>query len=248
MISVVTPNFNGEKWLDKCLESVASQTLTQEQIEMILIDDGSVDNSRDIIDTYRKNIKNLSTIWHEHTGLPGELRNIGIKKAIGRYVLFLDSDDYLENDSLEIMHKFTDDHQSDVIAFQLNGLNRNVPKSMLKKTVINADLVDSGIYKTLGTWKMCKRDFLIDNNIQFEKINRGEDVLFFTESLLRAKSISILGERPYYNVRGREDESSITQAEWNHDKRISVSKRMASLAIRWSQNTDIANLSTPEFF
>ena len=184
MISVVTPNFNGEKWLNKCLESVASQTLTQEQIEMILIDDGSVDNSRDIVDAYRKNIKNLSTIWHEHTGLPGELRNIGIKKALGRYVLFLDSDDYLEDDSLEIMHNFTDEHQSDILAFQLNGINRNVPKSMLKKTVINADLIGSSIYKTLGTWKMCKRDFLIDNNIKFSKINRGERYLIFSDNCL----------------------------------------------------------------
>lgn len=241
-ISIATPNYNSERWLDDCLGSVARQTADQTDLEMIVVDDGSTDNSRQIIESYRDRIPGLRPIWHEHTGMPGRMRNVAISRAMGEYVLFLDSDDYLGSEAIERLTAFTDDGASDVVAFQLEGLNRSVPRDMLSTTVRDADIIQSGIYKTLGNWKMCRRDFLEENGIQFDgSVVGGEDMLFFAEALLKAESISILSGYPFYTVRAREDGSSITQKEWNHGDRISVVKRIGELATSLAKRRDIAD-------
>jgi len=230
MISVITPNYNGEKWLGDYLESIANQTLSQDEIEVVFMDDGSTDGSRELVEQYTDRIPGLKPVWHEHIARPGELRNKAIRRAVGKYALFLDSDDYLGNEALERLNVFAHEHPSDIFAFQLEGINRNVPRSMLSKTVANADVVDSGIYKTLGIWKMVDRDFVVDNDIKFDSsIRRGDDVLFCIEAMLKARKISILSGYPFYMLRGRDDGSSITQDEWDHDKRIFVVNKSLQL-------------------
>ncbi len=223
MISVITPNYNGEKWLGDYFDSIAGQTLSQNEIEVVFMDDGSTDRSREIVERYTDEIPGLKPVWHEHIARPGDLRNQAIRRAIGDYALFLDSDDYLGSESLERLSDFAKENPSDIFAFQLEGINRNVPRSMLSKTVVNADVVDSGIYKTLGIWKMVKRDFVVDNGIMFDpSIGRGDDVLLCIEAMLKARNISILSGYPFYMLRGREDGSSITQDEWDHGQRMAV--------------------------
>jgi glycosyltransferase involved in cell wall biosynthesis len=242
MISLITPNYNGEKWLDDCLDSVASQTSSQDNIEMIFVDDGSTDNSRGIVESYKEAIPGLKPIWHEHIGKPGALRNVALTQAIGTYVLFLDSDDYIGQQTIERLEEFTKQDTSDVVAFQLTGLDRSVPSSMLKKTINNADIVDSGLYKTLGIWKMCRRDFLDKSAIRFDdSVGRGDDAIFFAEAMLKARRVSVVGGYPFYTVRGREDGSSITQNEWDHNKRIDVALRVGKFASSLARSDDIAN-------
>lgn len=241
MISLITPNYNGEKWLNECLDSVASQTLSQQEIEMIFIDDGSDDSSAEIVQSYQRDIPGLRPIWHEHCGRPGELRNVGIQKAVGEYVLFLDADDYLGNESLEKLSAFTQDTPADIVAFQLDGRDRKVPRSMLKETIEDADIITSGLYKSLGVWKMCRRNFLNENSIEFSTLERGEDVLFFTEALLRASSVSILSDYPFYTIRGREDGTSITQSKWVNAERIEFVKKMAQTVLKHSPGSDTTN-------
>jgi glycosyltransferase involved in cell wall biosynthesis len=242
VISLITPNYNGEQWLGDCLDSVASQTSTQDDIEMILVDDGSTDNSKELVESYKEAIPGLKPIWHKHIGKPSALRNVALDYATGEYVLFLDSDDYIGQETVERLEDFTKHNSPDVVAFQLAGLNRKVPSSMLRKTIKNADIVDSGLYKTLGIWKMCRRDFLDEAHIRFDdSVGRGDDVIFFAEAMLKARSISVVSGYPFYTVRGREDGSSITQNEWNHNKRIDVALRVGELANSLAQNANIAN-------
>lgn len=230
MISIITPNYNGKKWLGDYFDSIASQTLSQNEIEVVFMDDGSTDGSRKIVEQYTDEIPGLKPVWHEHIARPGDLRNQAVQRAIGEYALFLDSDDYLGSESLKRLNDFAQENPSDIFAFQLEGVNRNVPRSMLSKTVVDASVVDSGIYKTLGIWKMVKRDFIIDNDIKFDpSIRRGDDVLFCIETMLKARNISILSGYPFYMLRGREDGSSITQDEWDHDKRIAVVNKSLQL-------------------
>lgn len=242
MISIVTPNYNGGRWLGDCLESVASQTLSQDQIEMVFIDDGSTDNSQAITEKFHERIPGLKTIWNSHTGNPGEMRNIGIEEASGEHILFLDSDDYIGEDSLTRLSEFSQVAESDIIAFQLTGLNRNVPKSMLNKTIIDADIVLSGLYKSLGTWKMCNKEYLDDRGLRFKTHQqRGEDALFFSEAMLKASKVSILSGYPFYTLRGREDGTSITQKEWVPKARIDLAKRLATMAVDLAASDNIAN-------
>lgn len=242
MISVITPNYNGEKWLGDYLESIANQTLSQDEIEVVFTDDGSTDGSRKLVEQYTDRIPGLNPVWHEHIARPGELRNQAVRRAVGKYALFLDSDDYLGSESLERLNNFANENPSDVFAFQLEGVNRNVPRSMLSKTVADADIVDSGVYKTLGIWKMVDRDFIVDNDIEFDSsIRRGDDVLFCIEAMLKARKISILSGYPFYMLRGREDGSSITQDEWDHDKRISVVDKSLQLINSLGRDKDTIN-------
>ena len=241
MISIITPNYNGAKYLRACLDSVANQTIGQERIELILIDDGSTDFSRAIIESYTSRIPNLITIWHDHTGKPSLLRNIGLAIAQGEYVLFLDSDDFLGKESLLKLEHFSRRTKADVVSFKLIGINRKVPQSMLNKTINRADLSDSGIYKTLGIWKMCRRSFLLENSITFDSsIGRGDDTIFFAEALLRAKKLAIISGYGFMYIRGRDDNSSITQKEWPVDDRIATALKMATVIKSFARSAKIA--------
>lgn len=242
MISLITPNYNGARWIDECLRSVAGQTLSQELIEMIIVDDGSTDQSLEIIEGYTHLIHNLRIVRHAHIGRPGALRNLAIDNALGDYVLFLDSDDYLGLEALERLHDFVNEDPTDIVAFQLEGLERSVPSSMLQVTARHVDIAASGVYKTLGIWKMCRRDFLNQHNIRFPiDIGRADDVVFFAEAMLKADTVSVLSGYPFYTVRGRMDGSSITQKPWPHADRIRVAERTASTIVKWSKNQSVAD-------
>jgi glycosyltransferase involved in cell wall biosynthesis len=221
---------------------VANQTLDQSLIEMIVIDDGSTDQSLELIASYVSLIPNMRVVRHPHTGLPGVLRNVAIGMASGDYILFLDSDDYLGLEALERLHAFVSKGVSDVIAFQLEGLGRGVPRSMFSRTARNVNLASSGVYKTLGTWKLCRRHFLVENGLYFSvEHGRGEDVLFFIEAMLRAEVVSVVSGYPFYTVRGRHDGTSITQRPWVNSTLIDVVSRMTLTIERWAQDQDTAD-------
>ena len=101
-VSVIVPVYNVENYLDKCLESIINQSF--KDMEIILIDDGSLDDSGKICDTYSENNYNIYTLHQKNSG-PGESRNTGLACATGDYILFLDSDDFICNNTLEILSK-----------------------------------------------------------------------------------------------------------------------------------------------
>lgn len=101
LVSVIVPVYNVEKYLRQCLNSLLEQTY--KNIEVIMIDDGSKDSSGEICDEYAEKHKNFSVVHKENAGL-GMARNTGLERINGEYVTFLDSDDYLENDCIEILY------------------------------------------------------------------------------------------------------------------------------------------------
>lgn len=230
MISVITPNYNGEKYLPDYLDSLRNQTLSQDKFEVVFIDDGSTDSSREMVDAYSNTIQNLHPLWIEHLGQPGELRNIAISRAMGRYVLFLDSDDYLGYEALERLDEFSSKYPSDLTLFQIEGIDRDVMK--FPTTQPYTDLVDSGAYKTRGIWKMVSKDIIENNGIRFSNVRRADDVLFVTDVMLKARTTSILGEYAFYMLRGREDGSSITQVPWSARDRTALAREMALMIAR----------------
>ena len=112
-VSVIIPVFNVESYLSKCLESVLNQTLTD--IEIICIEDCSTDNSTNILIDYAKIDDRIITIFNEENHGLSYNRNKGINAASGEYLLFLDSDDYLELDSLEFLYKEAVKNSLDVL-------------------------------------------------------------------------------------------------------------------------------------
>ena len=101
-VSVIVPVFNSENYLEKCLDSILSQTLND--IELILINDGSTDNSLSIIKNYSRKYSNIIYKSKKNEG-QAIARNIGIEMATGEFICFVDSDDYIENTMLEKLYK-----------------------------------------------------------------------------------------------------------------------------------------------
>ena len=101
-VSIVIPVYNVEKYLEECIESAIKQSLND--IEIICINDGSTDSSLEILKKYEKKYSNIIVISQENKGLSAS-RNVGIRKAKGKYIYFLDSDDFIDTNSMELCYK-----------------------------------------------------------------------------------------------------------------------------------------------
>ena len=129
VISVVIPAYNVEAYIERCVNSVRNQTV--ENIEIILIDDGSPDRSPVLCDQYAEKDRRVRVIHKKNGGL-ASARNRGITVATGKYIFFLDSDDWLEKDGLQQLYELAQKYQVDFVRYRAlrtewPGLERNVP-------------------------------------------------------------------------------------------------------------------------
>ena len=109
-ISIIVPIYNSEKYLKKCIDSIINQT--KKELEIILINDGSTDNSEKIIKEYKD--KRIKYIKNTNQGI-GTTRNQGIKEATGKYLMFIDSDDYIENNACELLYNKAEKDNLDMV-------------------------------------------------------------------------------------------------------------------------------------
>lgn len=221
-ISVVIPVYNVEKYLSECIDSLINQTL--KEVEIICVDDGSTDNSPQILDEYAKKDTRIKVFHQENKGV-SVARNDGIKKVQGEYLTFVDSDDWLELNALEVLYNTAKKRKSDVLLFsfysyypnKLEKNNRLVPlKNIIKDS--NTTFLESYKYildTPMGTWaKLYKTNLIQDNEIKFPpNIQCSEDRPFYIQSCINAKNISVLDE-PFYYYR-RDISQSLTQGNSN---------------------------------
>jgi glycosyltransferase involved in cell wall biosynthesis len=113
-LSIIIAAYNVEKFIEKCIYSCVHQNFDKSLYEIVVVNDGSKDNTTKILNKLETKIENLHTIYQENSGL-GASRNIGLKNALGDYVWFIDGDDYIENNCLEAMLKLLTEEQSDVL-------------------------------------------------------------------------------------------------------------------------------------
>ena len=199
-VSVIVPVYNVEKYLDKCLTSLVNQTL--KDIEIIVVNDGTKDNSQDIIDRYAKKYKNIIVIKKENGGL-SSARNDGIEKATGEYIGFVDSDDYIEYDMYEKMYQKAKTNDYDVVVCDLKYIYDDREVDAFSN--INNDLLTKEEVKTCflniypSVWnKIYKKELIKDNNILFKKGVWFEDVEFTYRLLPYINSIGVVKEK-FYN-------------------------------------------------
>ncbi len=212
-ISLIIPVYNTSKYLKKCLDSVISQSV--KEIEIIIINDGSTDDSEEIINTYKD--KRIKYISKQNEGI-GKTRNLGIEKATGKYLAFVDSDDYLDKYFCEkMLKKATQDDCDIVICNYYEDDNDHLKKinfiefldtSLQKKpNLIN--------YINLGPCNKIYRTKLIrDNNIKFEEVLKYEDVPFVIKALINAEKIGKVSDYLTYYVIHEKSETTV------RDKRI----------------------------
>ena len=189
LVSIIVACYNGEKYIKKCLESLLSQTY--ENIEIIVVDDGSKDNSKKEIDKYIKKSKKIVYLYKENGGL-SSARNHGIKKAKGKYLTFVDIDDYVSKDYVKKLYNSIIKNQSDISVCEITRIYNNHESI----NHINTDIIDGCLYP--AAWnKMYKRELF--DNIKFPEGKWYED-LGTTPKLTMIYKYSIVNEPLYYYI------------------------------------------------
>lgn len=192
-VSVIVPVYNVEKYINKCLKSLVNQTL--KDIEIIVVNDGSPDNSQKIIDEYAKKYKNIKSYIKENGGV-SDARNFGIEKSSGEYIAFVDGDDFVLNDMYEKMYEKAKSNNFDIVVCDLNYIYEDDNSEMKVSSGFDKDTTD--IKKAIinnypVVWnKIIKRE--IFNNIKFKKGVWFEDVEFLYRMFPLIKSIGVVKE------------------------------------------------------
>lgn len=228
-LSIIVPVYNVADYLPKCLDSLLAQDLLQNDYEIIVVNDGSTDNSGDIAQQYADKYANITLINQSNQGLSGA-RNTGIKHANGEYIQFVDSDDYLEENVLGGLMKQVEDDDLDVLRFNYENVNENGeiinPNKDPKHFVdFSNEVVDGLTFLNNKLGPACyavqfiiTKELFIDNNIIFKSGIYFEDVEWTPRMLLKASRVaSTSAVAYYYLVR----EGSITKAV-NKDKQRKV--------------------------
>ena len=207
-ISIIVPVYNSEKYLKKCIDSLINQT--KKELEIIIINDGSTDKSEEIIKEYKD--KRIKYIKQQNQGI-GKTRNKGIKESTGKYLMFIDSDDYIEKDTCEKMYKKAVNCNLDVVIcdFSKVYVSGNIEQ------VCTPDFEESSLKENpeiiteyLCPWaKLYSRKMIIDNNIRFVENLKYEDAPFVIEALCCANKIGKVNECLNYYLIHSESETTI---------------------------------------
>jgi len=230
LISIIIPVYNVEKYLHQTVDSIIFQNF--QDYEIILINDGSTDQSASICDRYSINHKNVKVIHKTNEGV-GIARNAGIRKAKGEYIYFLDSDDYVEPNFFEMTVPLTK-LNDDIIQFGFNRvnndgiyLNTTKPFKISSKNIQNDKSVLAKILQTgcgLSLWdKLIKRQLIQENSIIFDNKRRGQDFTFMIKIYHVTNSIiaidqSLLNYRMVFNAKQKTDEAIVENHIENFEK------------------------------
>lgn len=222
MISIVIPIYNAREHLPKCIESILEQGYSD--FELLLINDGSTDNSLEICNKYAEEDKRIKVIAKKNGGV-SSARNLGIENATGEHITFIDSDDVLSKDALSLMHKKTTEANANVGSFSMAFFSRTSYKELkLPNTVITSKQQYSSYYKEIDRClgfnsacaKLFKTDLIKENNICFnEKISILEDGSFVLQCLEKS-SVALFDEAVVYNYRQSDGESLISAFHENY--------------------------------
>ncbi|MCC9710659.1 glycosyltransferase [Streptomyces sp. MNU76] len=212
-VSVIVGAYNAMPYLTRCVTSVVEQTLGRERLELIVIDDGSTDGTAAELDRLAAEFPDAVHVVHqENSGGPSAPRNAGLDLARGRYVFFLDADDYLGPEALERMVAMADAQGSDVVLGKMVGVGgRGAPQSMFRRNQPKADLFTSRVYWTLSPLKLFRRDLIERLGLRFRTDFRvGEDQPFVAMAYLHAAVISVVADYDCYYWVERDDGNNVT--------------------------------------
>lgn len=198
LVSVILPSYNVDKYISKCLNSILTQTF--QELEVLVVDDESTDNTRSIALDFAKNDERVRIIEQRHTG-PSEARNTGIKNAYGKYIIFIDPDDWIESSMLEDMVNLAEKHNADIVIggvcveYEDEGRTENF--SFQEKVFFsnndNFGLLFWNLMKVKLShyvWnRIFRADLIKENGLEFPLILPSEDLFFNIDAFNSAQTI-----------------------------------------------------------
>lgn len=202
--SIVVPCYNHFEKMEKCLKSLENQTF--KDFEIIFVDDKSQDDLLERLTDYKKNSKLNMTILENKKNLgPGPSRNRGIESAVGKYITFLDADDYIAENTLEVINEVIGNENPECIIFDyfFETINKKLihQKSYLKNESGIISKENAMIHSTGSTWcKVYLTDIIKNNEVKFPELMRSEDMVFNKFAISNCERIYYLDKPLYYYV------------------------------------------------
>lgn len=201
--SFIVPVYNTEKYLKKCLDSLVNQTY--KDFEIIVVNDGSTDKSSSIISKYQKKYKNIIVIDKENEGL-SMARNRGVQKSSGKYIIFVDSDDYVSNKLLEEVDKKIDD--SDILRFQIATEDEDYTKINEYHEEGFESMYGYDAFKNLSSYHfvepawcyVIRKNYYIENKFSFKKGVYHEDFGLIPYVIYKARKVKSIDFIGYYYI------------------------------------------------
>ena len=205
-ISAIIPIYNCEKYIERCLNSILKQDF--DDYEIICINDGSTDNSLSILEQYDKIDNRIKIINQKKQGV-SVARNIGVESAKGKYIYFMDADDWINEQLFVDAYNCMEKNNADIVLFDIYNVYEdiivptkrlaNFTKKVLTKTFYYNEHKEI-IYQSCTVWsKLFRKQFLIDYDIKFPcNITHSEDTVYWLEFMLCNPKIAILNKHYYY--------------------------------------------------
>lgn len=211
-VSVILPVFNVGNYLEQCLKSILEQSL--KEIEIICVDDGSTDNSLDILTAYQREDRRIKIIRQENKGA-GAARNVGLSIAQGQFISFLDADDYIHKDMLKLAFDRATATNADICIYKSYFYNNETgelseckfgvkEKNLPQQEVFSRTQISTNLFVSFMGWawdKLYRRSFVLNQGLQFQEQRTTNDMFFVYASLLKAGRITVLDKRLYYQRR-----------------------------------------------
>ena len=232
-ISIIIPIYNTEKFIEECLKSLITQTF--KDFEIICVNDGSTDNTLNILKIFEKNDKRIIIINQNNTGA-GIARNVGMRKSKGEYLIFLDSDDVFEKTMLENLYTKIKEKDAEIVV--CNSINFKTEKNNSKKffkrknylisnkKIKNKNQIFSSFdikkdFFNLFVWwpwdKLLKKKYIENLGIEFQNLKSSEDLFFVASAVIAAKKVFFLDKILIYHRAGiKTSISNSREKSWNN--------------------------------
>ncbi len=251
-ISVIIPVYNSRKYLSQCLDSLRCQTLTD--IEIICVNDRSTDNSADIIAGYAQTDDRVILLSQPNAGA-GAARNKGMSAAKGRYLSFLDADDFFEPDMLEKAYNAAEGKKADVAVYgcdiyengRFSPCNYSIRHHLLPaSSCFAATDIKKDVFKAFVGWawdKLFRTDFIRENDIRFQEQRTTNDMLFVFSALVKAERITVVPD-VLAHYRREEGSLSVTREKsWHcfYDALVALKQQLLSWGIYERFHRDYIN-------
>lgn len=211
LVSIVVPVYNAHKYLYRCVKSITDQTY--KNLEIILVDDGSHDNSPKLCDKWAEKDSRIKAVHQKNMGA-GIARNTGLNNATGEYILFVDSDDYLSETAVDECVSNAKEHNSDAVIFAQTifhddksdrVIKLTAPKEEFEREAVRNELLPKmftyGMDIGISVWaKMFKLNIIAENNIRFlsEREYYSEDALFVLEYFSKINKATVINKNMYF--------------------------------------------------
>ena len=204
-LSFIVPFYNVEPYIEECIRSLYAQDILWEEYEVICVDDCSPDDCRNIIEKLQSEFPALKLVCHEKNKKLGGARNTGLKAAQGKYIWFVDSDDYIYPNVLRLLLESAEKNEVDIIQFDYTrdgesiAKNRQLGKFITGEAYLFNNISQDWFYKIVGAWRqLFSRDFLETNQLRYIEGAMYEDTDYLLHAFLLADKVQHISIDAYH--------------------------------------------------